>query len=97
MGWVNAKWHLHYRRNAEATALEKVFLALDGKGMVTRTHHSDLYQAIVECGEDGIGETDYFAFRCFKNGNLHLTFKRPDLVRRLNQIAGGKRLRGERA
>jgi len=47
-------------------------------------------------GEDGIGETDYFAFRCFKNGNLHLIFKRPDLVRRLNQIAGGKRLRGER-
>lgn len=96
-GWVNFKWHLHYRRNAEATALENVFRALDGKGQIQKNYHSDLYQAIRECGEDGRFETEYFVGRCFRNRNLHLTFKRPDLVRRLNQIAGGKRLRGERA
>lgn len=95
-GWSDSRFHLPYSRHQMATALENVFRALDGKGQVQKSYHSDLYQAIRECGEDGIGETDYFAFRCFKNGNLHLTFKRPDLVRRLNQIAGGKRLRGER-
>ena len=33
-------------------------------------------------------ETDYFRFKWFKNGNMHLTFKRMDLVAKMNQIAG---------
>jgi hypothetical protein len=42
-----------------------------------------------------VGETEYFAFRCFRNHNLHLRFKRPDLVAKINQIAGGNALRGK--
>ena len=46
----------------------------------------------------GKGETPLFGFRVFRNGNLHIEFKRPDLLDRLNRIAGGARLRpGDRS
>lgn len=96
-GWSDSHFHLDHSKYQMATALENVFRSLDGKGQIQKNYHSDLYQAIRECGEDGRFETEYFVGRCFRNRNLHLKFKRPDLVRRLNQIAGGKRLRGERA
>jgi len=95
---VDSDWLTHYRvnyhREAELTALENVFAALDGKGQIHKNHRSDLQNAInsTRLDGDGKGETEYFAFRCFRNRNLHLTFKRPDLVDRLNKIAGGKRL-----
>lgn len=95
-GWSDSHFHLDHSKYHMATALENVFRSLDGKGQIQKNYHSDLYQAIRECGEDGRFETEYFVGRCFRNRNLHLKFKRPDLVRRLNQIAGGKRLRGER-
>ena|SRR5439155_23407886 len=47
----------------------------------------------IEAAKDG--ETDYFRFKCFRNRNLHLEFKRLDLVAKLNAVAGGMRLRGE--
>ena len=49
----------------------------------------------IEAAKDGTGETEYLRFRCFRNRNLHLEFKRLDLVAKLNAIAGGMRLRGE--
>lgn len=71
-------------------ALDNVFALLDGKPWVT-THQGWLADAI--CAADGgIGETEYFAFKCFGNGNLHLRFKRMDLVRKLNAVAGGRNL-----
>jgi hypothetical protein len=45
--------------------------------------------------EDGTAEIEYFKFRCFANRNLHLEFKRLDLVAKLNAVAGGMRLRSE--
>ncbi|HKY40654.1 MAG TPA: DUF4942 domain-containing protein [Polyangiaceae bacterium] len=78
------------------TALENVFNALDGHGQTTKGYYSELSQAIRNAERAGVGwagETRLFAFRCFKNGALHLTFKRLDLLARFNQIAGGARLR----
>lgn len=80
----------HYEQNL--TALENVFTALDGNGMINEGHYSLLSAAIKAC-VGGVGETDYFRFRCFKKGTLHLEFKRTDLVAKLNAIAGGKTLR----
>lgn len=34
----------------------------------------------------GLRETDYLLIRCFKNNNGHITFKRPDLVEKMNKI-----------
>lgn len=79
-------------RSQRMTALENVFSALDGRGQITSDYKSDLEQALRET-TDGTGETRYFNFRAFKKGTLHLTFKRPDLVKKLNQIAGGKTFR----
>lgn len=99
---VHKKWsgspgfEVRYDREIKLTALENVFSALDGQGQVSKGHHSKLSQAIKD-SPDGKGETKYFSFRCFKNGNLHLTFKRPDLVQQLNKVAGGKSLRGKTA
>lgn len=92
-GWGRSAFHVNYRYEAELTALENVFTALDGKGQVTKTHRSAISNAISACGKDGRAETDLFAVRCFKNRNVHLRFKRLDLLGRFNAIAGGKRLR----
>lgn len=96
-GYGRAPFRVNYQRDAHLTALENVFTALDGKGQITKTHRSALSNAINECDADGKGETPYFSFRCFKNRNMHLRFKRLDLLERLNAIAGGMRLRPAKA
>lgn len=100
---VVLKWHVEpnysrsgfnvrYSYEPRLTALDNAFLRLDGKGTVS-TYHGPTCDAIKQTGRNGICETDYFKLRCCLNGNLHLEFKRPDLVQRLNAIAGGSRLR----
>ena len=91
--WLTCFRVNHYRE-AELTALENMFSALDGKGQVHKNHRADIVNAInaTRLDSDGRWSTDYFEGRCFRNRNLHLSFKRPDLVARLNRIAGGKRL-----
>lgn len=87
------KWHhgppyrvSHYSEK-RLTALENVFRSLDGQGQRTRSHYSDLSTAI-KGSPDGEGETAYFEFRAFKNGNLHLKFRRVDLLAQFNARAG---------
>jgi hypothetical protein len=72
--------------------IENLFLALDGKGSTGKGYRSEL-QSKIEASKDGIGQTEYFAFRACQNGNLHLSFRRPDLVAELNRRAGGMNLR----
>lgn len=95
-------FHVNHRYQAELVALENVFSALDGRGTIAKgSYQSKLADAINTTPIDvGHGETEYFKFRCFKNRNLHLEFKRLDLVAELNKLAGGLRLhekRGEAA
>lgn len=92
-GYHGHPFHVGYDRpSAQLRALENVFTALDGKGSITKTHNGEIIDAINR-STDGTGETDYFRFRACRNRNLHLEFKRLDLLARLNQIAGGARLR----
>jgi hypothetical protein len=70
----------------ELIAVDKVFYALDGKG-IPGGYRSPLVDAI-NTTSNGLGETEYFKFKCCLNHNLHLEFKRMDLVSKLNQIAG---------
>lgn len=83
-------WHVGHDRQQRLVALDNVFSALDGRGFRAQSELA----AAIEASPDGEGETAYFAFRACKNRNLHLRFKRLDLLKRLNEIAGGKRLRG---
>ena len=64
---------------------------IDGKPPV-KTYHGELYDAITD-SPDGNGKTQYFKFKCYLNGNLHLEFLRADLVVKLNAVAGGNRLK----
>ena len=83
----------HYRRD-DLVEVDRVFHLLDGTPFQANgSYNSPLVDGIETC-KDGEGQTDYFSWRCFGNGNLHLTFRRPDLVRQLNQIcADGYSLR----
>lgn len=64
--------------------LDRVFHLLDGKP--EPDHRNGWGQRIT--GRSGAGEVggEYFSVRWFLNGNGHLTFKRPDLVERMNQV-----------
>ncbi len=105
--WVIDTWYtktfpskfLQPRHQCEQklTALENVFSSLDGKGSTTKSHVSQLSEAIRKTKRGALGQTDYFAFRGFNNGALHLEFRRSDLLLRFNQIAGGSRLRAKAA
>lgn len=90
---------VRYHKQQDLTALENVFSALDGQGQMTKGWQSKLQMEIEKTplSGNGRGETGFFKFRACRNGNLHLEFKRPDLVKRLNEIAGGKSLRQESA
>jgi len=74
------------------TALENVVTSLDGKGQIVKGHRSALEMALY-ASESRKAETEYFRARCFKNGNMHLEFKRTDLLAKFNALAGGKHLR----
>jgi hypothetical protein len=100
--WLQSdKWttqfQVTYNREAEAIALDGVFHLLDGKGIM-RAHRGELANAIRASNDAdprGRGETDYFRFKCYKNGNLHVEFKRLDLVKQLNGLAMGEYVLGE--
>ncbi|MCR9222856.1 MAG: DUF4942 domain-containing protein [Hyphomonas sp.] len=71
---------------ATLTDVERCFAKLDGQA----PQPGDLRQAIDASRERGVGvqqsylETRYFRIRTFKNGNAHLWFTRPDLVKKVN-------------
>lgn len=77
--------------------LDNVMHLLDGKGTVP-THAGPLVDAINGEGNRGVVETEYFEAKSFKNQNLHLKFKRPDLLAELNRrgAAGSAQLPGSR-
>ena len=90
-GYNRGKFRVNHNRDKYLTALDSVFSMIDGKGTI-KGYYGKLYEAICD-SPDGNGSTDYFEFKCFQNGNLHLKFSRPDLVAKLNAVAGGNRLR----
>jgi hypothetical protein len=89
-GWKTGSFRVNYHRDANFRALDNVFALLAGNPQPT-SHNGPLADAIC-ASPSGTGETEFFRFRCFKNGNLHLEFKRMDLIEKLNAIAGGNAL-----
>lgn len=88
-GLGKGKFHVRYGECQQRLhTLENLFRALDGQGSTGRGFRSDLENAINE-SPDGEGQTEYFKFRACKNGNLHIEFRREDLLAELNRRAGG--------
>jgi hypothetical protein len=90
---VHAEWRLRTQQSTERhlSTLESIMHLLDGKGM-PKGYHSPTVDAINNGSWEG--QTEYFEFKCCKNGNLHLTFRRLDLLEKFNGIAGRNRLAG---
>ena len=64
--------------------IDRVFKTLDGK----KHHPRELESAINDAWRDlpYIYEDDYYKAKGFKNGNIHLEFKRQDLLDKVNMI-----------
>ena len=87
-------WKVNYNYKQRLSALERVFKSLDGKGQTTDHYTSNLEEAISKTPKtERGGETEYFKFKCYLNRNLHVEFKRKDLLAKFNAIAGGSNLR----
>ena len=84
--WTGTQYRVSYHSENELRALDNVFHLLDGKPL-SAYRNGDLINAIHE-SRRGVGETEFFRFKCFINSNLHLEFKRMDLVQRLNEVGG---------
>jgi hypothetical protein len=79
----------HYRRaDDEVRDLDRIFHLLDGKA--PKDHLADAAAAVgaarTRSRDQQVVETEYFTFRLMVNGNLHVVFKRADLVRGVNRI-----------
>ncbi len=85
--WGEGKMEVVTDHRDQLIRLDRVFHLLDGKG-APKGYRSPLVDAINTSHRSEEGETDYFNFRAYKNGSLHLVFKRPDLVNEINAIAG---------
>ena len=77
------------RKADELDDLQRVMAVLDGKP--EPDHRNGVRAALSSQGlrwdnKRGECETEYLHIRTFKNGNGHVTFKRPDLVERMNKI-----------
>jgi hypothetical protein len=84
----------YYRQNL--VALENVFDLIAGKVAGEKVNWcSKLEDAVngIHLSGPCVGETEHFKFRGFKKGSLHLEFRAPEHVKRLNAIAGGARLK----
>ena len=81
--------YVDYRDRPKLVSLERVFLWLDGQGGRTKNNRSELEEAIDAAPWEGRAETTYFELRKCRNRNIHLRFKRKDLLAKFNAIAGG--------
>jgi hypothetical protein len=86
------KVNYYYRKSL--INLDRVFHILDGKldRHLNNTYQSELVDTINENWQEG--ETEYFEYKGYKNGNLHLKIKRLDLVEEMVRILSEKNLKG---
>jgi len=91
-GYGNSDFRCNYSNQAHVTALDNIFHLLAGQGPVKE--HKGPLASEIELSKNGVGQTEFFKFRCYKNRNLHLEFRRIDLLEKFNQIAGRNRLPG---
>jgi len=68
--------------------LERVFMVLDNQDPGKLNHKSSVTRLIESKLRDGEWEFDtpYFQFKAHKNGNLHITLTRRDLVDKFNEL-----------
>lgn len=80
-------WRISHNQEKMLHQLDKVFHLLDGKQYDPRGN--TLVAKITTTSTDiNVVETEYFTCKLFFNENLHIVFKRPDLVAKINASVG---------
>jgi hypothetical protein len=72
----------HGNSSDKLNDIDRVFKTLDGKQFNPRALESAINAAL---GAGPVFEDDYFKVRGFKNGNMHVEFKRADLLDKVNE------------
>ena len=88
MGASFGGFAVRYDYEKDIQSMDNAFSMVDGKGV--SKFPGNALTAIRKAKQDGYSETktEYFNFKWYNNGNLHIRFRRMDLVDRINQIAG---------
>lgn len=83
---VDTYGNTNHRTADELDDLNRVFCVVEGKP--EPDHRNAVYYLMGTARRERKteAENEYFAVKWFKNGNGHVTFKRPELVTKLNQI-----------
>ncbi|MEP0806548.1 MAG: DUF4942 domain-containing protein [Chloroflexota bacterium] len=76
--------HIYHQHRRHLQQVDKIFHLLDGKPFPYDEYASPLVAGLAQTS----GETAYFKWRRYRNGNLHLEFLRDDLLKKFNQLAG---------
>ena len=93
-GWDS---HVNYSYGEpKLNALENVLMMLDGKGPLKGNKGKAVLAINDSHVASGEINTEYMKIKWFKNRNAHLEFKRMDLIKELNERAGGNKLHQER-
>ena len=77
---------LDYQAREKLHDIDKAFAILDGKRVEDINGLSKSLEGVIVYGERL--DSDYFEYRAFMNGNIHLFPKRKDLIDRLNRTVG---------
>ena len=91
MTYIRSYGHFSHDKLDHIADLQRVFCILDGKP--EEDHRSGIYRRLSDAERGRLGTVTagthddvYMHFRWFKNGNAHITFKRMDLVDKMNAI-----------
>lgn len=84
-------WNYYARVSDFVKDLDKVFHMLAGKGFPQHPDDAATVIASSMQARSTQAETEYFRFKWFKIGTLHIEFKRADLLQEFNRIAAGGR------
>ena len=81
---------IRFQKREEVNAIQEVFTLLDGKGIPK--DGQKLYYKLHESERGDAYEDEYFRLKGYKNGNIHIEFKRLDLVEKIVSTAKEKLL-----
>lgn len=79
-------WNTYGRSRDQLIDLERLLHVLDGRKPPEHGEAVDVRIDAASKQEQDRLETEYLSLRWFKNGNVHATIKREDLVERINAI-----------
>ena len=93
-GYGRSRFRIGDWASPRLRAMENVFSMLDGQGGIGKTYYSEIENQVQADGnKTGAFDTRYFKGRLYGNSNMHLEFKRLDLLARFNMSAGGANLK----